>query len=119
MLRRFEKTRLKGPRDQNRYHDALKAYKQQDVSCGKVAKAPKKLARALAKCATRSDDQQPVLSAGAAGMKDWAAHIADMQRSAEHQLPNAQQLWVKAYRAAPTNINAFNRALKDYNPPTC
>jgi hypothetical protein len=120
MAKRFKATRLKGPDDQKRYHEALKAYdKQQDASCDKVAKAPKKIAATLAKCATRSDDQQPVLEAGAAGMKDWAAHLAAMQRNKIQHQANAQQIWVKAYRAAPTHINAFNRALKDYDPPSC
>jgi hypothetical protein len=120
MTKRFKATRLKGPGDQKRYQDALKSYdKQRDASCDKVAKAPRKIAATLAKCATRSDDQRPVLTAGAAGMKDWAAHLAAMQRNKIQHLANAQQTWVKAYRAAPTNINAFNRALKDYDPPSC
>jgi hypothetical protein len=52
-------------------------------------------------------------------MKDWAAHLAAMQRNKIQHQANAQQIWVKAYRAAPTHINAFNRALKDYDPPSC
>ena len=120
MTAQFKATRLKGPGDQKRYHDALKTYEdRQGASCGKVSKAPEKIAAALAKCATRSGDQQPVLPAGAAGMKDWAAHLAAMQRNKLYHLPNAQEIWLKAYRAAPKNINAFDHAIDKYDPPKC
>jgi hypothetical protein len=119
MKARFKATRLKGPADQKRYHDALKDYKDQDASCKKVEKAPSKINDALAKCATRSKDQQPVLATGAAGMRDWASHLAFMQRNKTVHVANAQLLWVKAYRAAPTNINAFKRAVAAYDPPKC
>jgi hypothetical protein len=120
MLARFKATRLKGPDDQKRYHDALKDYEnQQDASCKKVDKAPSKINAKLEKCATRSSDQQPVLSAGADGMHDWASHLAAMQRDKNEHVANAQAIWVKAYRAAPTNINAFNRAVAKYDPPKC
>jgi hypothetical protein len=120
MLARFKETRLKGPADQKRYHDALKNYEnQQDVSCQKVAKAPSKINATLAECATRSSDQEPVLATGAAGMRDWASHLAAMQRDKNEHVANAQLIWVKAYRAAPVNINAFNSAVTAYQPPKC
>ena len=50
-----------------------------------------------------------MLTTGAAGMRDWASHLAAMQRDKNEHVANAQAIWVKAYRAAPTNINAFNR----------
>jgi hypothetical protein len=120
MKARFKETRLKGPADQKRYHDALKDYEnQQDASCKKVDKAPSKIKATLARCATRSSDQEPVLTTGAAGMRDWASHLAAMQRDKIQHVANAQGIWVKAYRAAPTNINAFNRAVVAYDPPKC
>jgi hypothetical protein len=119
MLAQFKQTRLKGPADQKRYHDALKDYENQDASCKKVEKAPSKINASLAKCSTRSDDQKPVLKTGAAGMRDWASHLAAMQRDRIHHVANAQEIWVKAYRAAPTNINAFKRAGAAYDPPKC
>ena len=119
MLARFKETRLKGPADQKRYHDALKEYENQDASCKKVEKAPSKINATLAECASRSSDQQPVLETGAAGMRDWASHLAFMQRNKNEHLANAQAIWVKTYRAAPTNINAFNRAVASYDPPKC
>jgi hypothetical protein len=120
MLARFKATRLKGPADQKRYHDALTDYEnQQDASCKKVEKASSKINATLAKCASRSSDQKPVLSAGADGMRDWASHLAAMQRDKNEHVTNAQAIWVKAYRAAPRNINAFNRAVAAYDPPKC
>jgi hypothetical protein len=119
MKERFKETRLKGPADQKRYHDALKDYENQDASCEKVDKAPSKINDTLAKCATKSKDQQPVLTAGAAGMRDWASHLAFMQRNKNEHLANAQAVWVKTYRAAPTNINAFKSAVAAYDPPKC
>jgi hypothetical protein len=119
MLKRFKDTRLKGPADQKRYHDALKDYENQDATCEKVAKAPSKISAALAKCVTKSKDQQPVLTTGAAGMRDWASHLAAMQRDKKEHVANAQANWVKAYRAAPRNINAFKRAVAAYDPPKC
>jgi hypothetical protein len=119
MLARFKETRLKGPADQKRYHDALNEYENQDASCKKVEKAPSKINATLAKCATRNSDQQPVLTTGAAGMRDWASHLAAMQRDKNEHVANAQAIWVKAYRAAPTNINGFNRAVASYDPPKC
>jgi hypothetical protein len=119
MLKRFKETRLKGPADQKRYHDALKDYDNQDASCEKVAKAPSKISAALTKCATKSKNQQPVLTTGAAGMRDWASHLAAMQRDKQEHVADAQKNWIKAYRAAPRNINAFKRAVAAYDPPKC
>jgi hypothetical protein len=119
MLARFKETRLKGPADQKRYHDAVKEYENQDASCKKLEKAPRKINASLAKCATRSSDQKPVLTTGAAGMRDWASHLAAMQRDKNEHVSNAQAIWVKVYRAAPTNINAFKRAVAAYDPPKC
>jgi hypothetical protein len=120
MKARWKATRLKGPADQKRYHDVLTDYEnQQDSSCKKVEKAPSKINDKLAKCASRSDDQRAVLATGAAGMRDWASHLAAMQRDKTQHVANAQAIWVKAYRAAPTNINAFNRAVAAYDPPKC
>jgi hypothetical protein len=116
---RWKATRLKGPADQKRYHDALTDYENQDATCKKLEKAPSKINDALAKCGNRSNDQEPVLATGALGMRDWASHLAAMQRDKTQHVANAQDIWVRTYRAAPTNINAFNRAVAGYDPPEC
>lgn len=119
MKAQFKATRLKGPGDQKRYREALENYRTEDGSCDKVSKASADIAASLAKCNRRSEAQQPVMEAAADGMKDWASHLADMQRSKTEHLDNAQEIWLRAYRAAPPNINAFEEAVDDYDPPKC
>lgn len=119
MKARFKATRLKGPADQKRYHDAVTAYEKQDGSCSVIEDAPKAIAASLEKCANKSSDQKPVMSAGAKGMKDWASHLAAMQRNKTGHVNDPQGVWLRAYRAAPTNINAFDKAMDDYDPPNC
>ncbi len=122
MKARFKKTRLKGPGDLDRYNDALSTYADLEGSCGKVEGAASAVAASLKKCNERSTDQQPVLEATAAGMKDWKAHQKFMQRNALHRAgtpSEAQATWLKQYRAAPKNINAFKKATKNFKAPSC
>jgi threonine synthase len=122
MKAQFKKTRLKGPGDLNRYNDALSTYDDLDSSCGKVAGAGTAVAASLKKCNERSKDQQPVLEATAAGMKDWKAHQKFMQRNAQHAAGSpseAQAIWLKQYRAAPKSINAFKKATAKFDAPRC
>jgi hypothetical protein len=122
MKGRFKKTRLKGPADLKRYNAALATYEDVDGSCAKVKGADAAVAATLAKCDARSKAQQPVLKATAAGMKDWKNHQTFMQRNALHKegTPSeAQATWLKQYRAAPKNINAFKKADKNFDAPSC
>ena len=122
MKGRFKKTRLKGPGDLKRYNDALSTYKGLEGSCAKVKGAEAAVAATLAKCDARSKAQQPVLKATAAGMKDWKNHQTFMARNALHKegTPSqAQASWLKQYRAAPKNINAFKKADKNFDAPSC
>ena len=116
----FKETRLQGPGDQKRYADALRAYdKVEDASCGKHKGADAKTAATLAKCQQRARAQAPVMRTGAAAMDDWKQHLADMQRSREVHVADAQQVWIEAYRAAPPNINAHNKAVRNFEAPRC
>jgi hypothetical protein len=115
----FKETRLKGPGDQERYADALRRYERLDASCAKVTGASKKVAAALADCQERLKAQKPVLEAAAPAMKDWKQHLADMQRSRETHIKNAMGIWLRAYQAAPPNINAYERAVKRFDAPDC
>jgi hypothetical protein len=119
---RFKKTRVKGPGDLKRYNEALSTYKELGGSCARVEGADAAVAASLKKCNERSKAQQPVLEATAAGMKDWQGHIKQMQANAEHQAGSpseAQAAWLKQYRAAPKNINAFKKATKNFDAPSC
>jgi hypothetical protein len=122
MKARFKKTRLKGPEDLKRYNRALSSYKDLEGSCGKVEDADDEVAAALAKCGKRSKAQVSLMKATAAGMKDWKSHQTFMQRNALHQAgtpSDAQATWLKQYKAAPKNINAFKKADKNFDPPKC
>jgi hypothetical protein len=122
MKARFKKTRLKGPEDLKRYNRALSSYKDLEGSCGKVEDPDDAVAAALAKCGKRSKAQVPLMKATAAGMKDWKSHQTFMQRNALHQAgtpSEAQATWLKQYKAAPKNINAFKKADKNFDPPKC
>jgi hypothetical protein len=119
---RFKKTRVKGPGDLKRYNEAMSTYKELEGSCARVEGAEAAVAASLKKCNERSKAQQPVLEATAAGMKDWQGHIKQMQANAEHQAGSpaeAQAAWLKQYRAAPKNINAFKKATKNFDAPSC
>jgi hypothetical protein len=122
MKARFKKTRLRGPNDLKRYDKALATYKDLDGSCAKVEGADSEVATALAKCQKRSNAQEPVLKATAGGMKDWRAHQKFMQRNAQHQAgspSDALATWLRQYRAAPENINAFKKADTNFEAPSC
>jgi hypothetical protein len=122
MRARFKKTRLKGPDDLKRYNVALASYKDLEGSCGKVKGADEVVAAALAKCGKRSKAQEPLMKVTAAGMKDWQGHQKFMQRNALHREGSpseAQATWLKQYRAAPENINAFKKADKNFDAPRC
>jgi hypothetical protein len=122
MKTKFKKTRLKGPGDLERYNKALAAYKDAKGSCGKVDDADSAVAASLAKCQKRSNAQKSVMAATAAGMKDWKNHQKLMQANKDHQAgtpSEAQSAWLKQWRAAPKNINAFKKATAKFKAPDC
>jgi len=117
----FEETRLQGPGDQKRYADALRAYDRvKDARCGKNKGADAKVAATLASCQKRAIAQAPVMRTAAAAMGDWKQHLADMQRSAVEHNKDAQQVWINAYKAAPQNIDPYERAARAFKKaPKC
>jgi hypothetical protein len=117
----FNETRQQGPGDQKRYAAALRAYdKVKDASCGKARGADAAVAATLARCQQRAKGQATVMRAAAAAMGDWKQHLADMQRSREVHVKDAQQVWIEAYKAAPPNINAFIKAGEEFKKaPKC
>ena len=53
------------------------------------------------------------------GMADWTKHLADMRRSRHRKVHNAQQKWLKTWRAAPPHINAYKKAAGRFSAPKC
>jgi hypothetical protein len=117
----FKNTRAKGPGDQNRYADALRAYdKVKDASCDKTAGADAKVAATLSSCHARATAQSQVMKTAAAAMGDWKQHLADMQRSRVQHNSDAQQVWLNAYKAAPRNIKPYEKAVRKFQKaPKC
>ena len=116
----FKETRLKGPGDQRRYAEAQRAHESaRAASCGEIKGAEAKVAATLSRCRERADAQGPLLRAAAAAMGDWRRHLADMKRSREIHVEDAQRVWLAAYRAAPKNINAYDKALRKFDAPRC
>jgi pyruvate/2-oxoglutarate dehydrogenase complex dihydrolipoamide acyltransferase (E2) component len=116
----FKETRLKGPADQKRYAAALRDYDRlRDASCDRVEEADSKVAAMMAGCRERASAQRPVMAAAADAMGDWKSHLAAMQRSREVHVANAQQVWIDAYRAAPSNLEAYEKAREDFDAPRC
>jgi hypothetical protein len=117
----FAKTRGAGPEDQKRYAKAREGYRAADGSCKPVATASKDGAAALASCQKRFKAQERVMRAAEPAMADWKNHLEQMKHSKEHPGPDAQKIWLKAWRAAPPNINAFTAAMKGFEggAPRC
>lgn len=115
----FDRTMKAGDEDEDRYAEAIRAHRQTRGSCDNVAGAPTEVANQLKRCAERSRSQEPVLSSLQAGMEDWTRHLDEMRRSAKGQIHNPQQKWLQTWRAAPRNINAYERAVDGFSAPDC
>ena len=115
----FDKTRNDGNSDVERYRSAVDRHDSLHGSCGVVPGAPAEIAEGLSRCAQRSRAQQPVLAAADAGMTDWRVHLADMAKSDKGKIHNPQAKWIRTWRAAPKNINAYNKAVQEFSAPRC
>lgn len=116
---KFKVTRLEGPADQSRYRKALTAYEDLKGSCKPVSGADSSVAASLGKCADRAQAQRPVLAAAAVGMADWRSHLAAMQRSRMTHVDDAEGVWLRAWRAAPPHIRAYQKAVAHFDAPSC
>lgn len=110
MGKTFKRTRLLGPSDVSRYAGALDAARKEHGQCAAPDGAPEAVRAKLEQCSNRMKAQAPVLSAGARGMADWNSHQAAMRRSKQAHVDDAQQVWIDAWRTAPPNIKAFDKA---------
>lgn len=115
----FKRTRLAGPDDVRRYQEAVSAAEDRSAGCDPVASAPAAVSDQLQSCLQRSKAQEPLLKAGADGMDDWESHLADMRRSRMHHVDDAQGVWLRAWRAAPGHIKAYQQANEEFDAPAC
>jgi hypothetical protein len=115
----FDRTKTAGDEDEKRYDSAVKRYEDEDGSCRKVSGASAKITQHLARCAERDKAQEPVLAAAEDGMEDWIRHLGEMRRSDKGKIHNPQQKWLATWRAAPKNINAYEKAVDKFSAPDC
>jgi hypothetical protein len=115
----FKRTRLDGPNDVRAYDEARDKAKDRSGSCEPPDGSPAAVEDTMGDCRKRSEAQQPVLAAAADGMGDWKSHLAAMRRSRMGHVHDAQGVWIRAWRAAPPHIKAFDRADDRFDAPTC
>lgn len=115
----FKRTRLAGAADVSSYQGAVRAYHAKSGSCEAVEGASLDVNLQLAGCASRHKAQLPVLRAAQDAMSDWESHLAAMARSRMGKVHDAQGVWLKAWRAAPPHIKAYQKAERGYSPAEC
>ncbi|WP_344018986.1 hypothetical protein, partial [Microlunatus capsulatus] len=115
----FARTRLAGPADLERWDDAREAHDDADGACAAVDGAAPAQTSALQRCADRDDAQRELVRAAGPAMGAWRDHLQDMMRSRMEDVPDAEQVWLDAWRAAPPAIEAFEEAERAYDPPRC
>lgn len=81
----FARTRSAGPDDLDRYRQAAAGSEDTDGSCAAAA------------------------GAAAPAMADGKSHLAAMERSRTHHVDDAKQVWIAAWRSAPTQIEAYDQ----------
>jgi hypothetical protein len=115
----FQRTRSSGDDDVRRYEDAVDEAVDRSASCKVPAGAPEEIATELKGCAERDEEQQPVLEAAKDAMDDWESHLADMRRSSAGHLHDARGVWLRAWRAAPRHLEAYDKAEEKFDAPRC
>jgi hypothetical protein len=115
----FSRTMKAGDEDEQRYTEAVEKHDDQDGSCRAVAGATAEVTKQLKRCAERGRADRPVLEAADAGMADWSKHLGEMRRSMKSKIHNAQQTWLRTWRAAPPHIKAYQKAAKQFSAPDC
>ena len=115
----FKRTRLAGPEDVDKYEDAVKQAKDENGSCETPDGTPAPIAAQLSSCAEREQAQQSVVEAASDAMGDWESHLAAMRRSRMGHVHDAQGVWIRAWRAAPPHISAYQKAAAHFDAPTC
>lgn len=109
----WKATRLAGPADIQRFSAALAAYKALPP-CGDadVATAPESVRADAELCLRRAVSADAAVHAAEGVMGDWQGHLNAMAAHADGEMDaaEAQTTWVAAWKAAPTNIEAFKEA---------
>ena len=114
----WARTQAAGPGDQKRFNQAMQA--TQPSTCARLRDA--RDSKPAARCVQRSQAATRALDSAEAAMKDWDVHLANMRKYAKNKMSAsmAQGRWVKAWRNAPKNISAYQKARATLaKAPTC
>jgi hypothetical protein len=107
----WKRTRLAGPADQRRFKAALDSY-DSSPACRDLGDVPAADKSTAADCATRYKAGKAAMAAAEAAMADWKSHLGNMAAYAAGKMSReeAQTKWVEAWRNAPPNIKAYEKA---------
>lgn len=119
----WTKTRLEGPGRVERYRQAKAEYWQVHGACERtLQEAHRQKAGTMRltsaqrayvqRCQELSASVARTLNAADQAVAEWKAHLKAMadRRAGKLHPDTAQQMWLEAYRKAPTHINAFREA---------
>jgi hypothetical protein len=117
----WKRTRLSGPADQKRFSTAMDAF-DPSPACTKLDKVPAAQKGEATECVARDRTAHKAMDAAKAAMADWKSHLANMAAYAAGEMSSteAQTKWVEAWRNAPPNIEAYEKARKALDDaPSC
>jgi hypothetical protein len=120
----WDRTRAAGPADVRRFHTARQHY-HEEPRCTKrcnFSDLPRSNRQAVNGCVARSIRAPRAVAAAKATIVDWKNHLKHMNTYANGGMTagKAQRLWVRAWRRAPENMQAFKAAGSElHHAPHC
>jgi hypothetical protein len=107
----WKRTRLAGPTDLRRFSAALAGYDSSGQQCsnGALQAVATEHAEDVEDCLARFAATTEAVQAADLAIGDWEHHLDMMAEFAEGGMTaeQAQEMWVRAWRTAPTNIDAY------------
>jgi len=117
----WARTRAAGPGEQETFHAAMN--KHGDMSdCTELKAKAKGAGEPAADCVARATTAERTVAAAEKAMGDWESHLKNMAAYADGEMDAAmaQDMWVAAWRNAPTHIKAYDDARADLaKAPSC
>jgi hypothetical protein len=110
----YERTKLLGPADQERFSAAVSDI-EHPIPCQEVqSRAAGSTGEQEQDCLARSRTAEAALTAAKSTLEEWQSHLHHMEQYADGGMRagRALQLWVQAWRKAPEGISAFEDAVE-------
>lgn len=107
----WDRTKFAGPGDQKRFGSAMSNYSSK-LRCDGLDEVDAAHAGAARKCMARSGNATQAVATARTAMGDWDSHLKHMASFANGGMTSgqAQRMWVEAWRAAPSQISAYDKA---------